>query len=142
MEMGKQPIHPNQEIILQLPSSEVCRQLRVAGTRMRARLEPNGMVQLPDQAARDFSFPITVPKPACTATRTADTAWPPTRRTRSPTSFPPTTSTERPWRRSANRWPPPIATAGEVRVIDGPAGLLYWHPELGYLSVPDPDRQP
>jgi hypothetical protein len=59
MEMGKQPIHPNQEIILQLPSSEVCRQLRVAGTRMRARLEPNEMVQLLDQAGRDFSFPIT-----------------------------------------------------------------------------------
>ena len=29
-------------------------------------------------------------------------------------------------------------------VIDGPAGPLYWHPTLGYLSVPnpEPDEQP
>ena len=57
--MGKRPIHPNQETILELPYSEVCMHLRVAGTRMRARLQPNGMVQLLDPDGRDFSFPIT-----------------------------------------------------------------------------------
>jgi hypothetical protein len=29
-----------------------------------------------------------------------------------------------------------------AEVIDGPAGPLYWHPALGYLSVPDPDSNP
>jgi hypothetical protein len=27
-------------------------------------------------------------------------------------------------------------------VIDGPAGLLSWHPQRGELSVPDPDSRP
>ena len=28
------------------------------------------------------------------------------------------------------------------QVIDSPAGPLYWHPVLGYVSVPDPDDDP
>ena len=27
-------------------------------------------------------------------------------------------------------------------VIDGPAGPLYWHPDLGYVSVPNPEDEP
>jgi len=57
--VGKQLIHPNQETILELPYSEVCMHLRVAGTRMRARLVADGMVQLLDPEGREFSFPIT-----------------------------------------------------------------------------------
>ena len=57
--MGKRLIHPNQETTLELPYSEVCMHLRVAGTRMRARLVADGMVQLLDPEGREFSFPIT-----------------------------------------------------------------------------------
>src|SRR5215211_7853971 len=57
--MSKRPLHPGQEVILELPYSEVCMHLRVAGTRMRARLEPNGMVQLLGADGREVSFPIT-----------------------------------------------------------------------------------
>jgi hypothetical protein len=94
--VGKRLIHPNQETILELPSSEVCLHLGVAGTRMRARLQPNGMVQLLDPAGRDFFFPITAAEAGLEHDQGGCTAWPRTRRTRSPTSFPPTTSTEWP----------------------------------------------
>ena len=57
--MSTRPLHPGQETILELPYSEVCMHLGVAGTRMRARLEPNAMVQLLDADGRAFSFPIT-----------------------------------------------------------------------------------
>jgi hypothetical protein len=140
--MGKRPIQPNQETILELPSSEVCLHLRVAGTSMRARLEPNGMVQLLDPAGRDFSFPITAAEAGLDQDQdgwyslTADPPAPPT------DHLPP----DHEHRAVLEAVSEPLAIADHHRwrgaVIDGPAGPLYWHPELGYLSVPDPDNQP
>ena len=112
--MGKRLIHPNQETILELPYSEVCMHLRVAGTRMRARLQPDGMVQLLDPDGRDFSFPITAAEAGLHHDQDGWSSWSPTRPTRSPTR-PPARITGRSWMRSASRWPSPIATAGVVR---------------------------
>jgi hypothetical protein len=142
--MGTQPIHPGQELVLELPYSEVCMHLRVAGTRMRARLLPNGMVQLLQPDGREFSFPITAGEAGLHHDHdgwhrvAADPPEPPADQpapNRSPTgdqhraalealSEPLAIEDPRVWR-------------GDV--IPGPGGPLYWHPELGYLAVPDPE---
>jgi hypothetical protein len=57
--VGKRLIRPTEEFTIELPYSEVCMHLRVAGTRMRARLQPSRMVQLLGPDGTDFSFPIT-----------------------------------------------------------------------------------
>ena len=139
--MGKRPIHPYQETILELPYSEVCMHLRVAGTRMRARLQPDGMVQLLGPDGRDFSFPITA---AEAGLHRDQDGWstlvtdPP-----DPLADPPAGQDHRAVLDAVSE---PLAIADRHRwrgaVIDGPAGPLSWHPTLGYLSVPDPDSQP
>jgi len=147
--VGKRPIHPNQEVTLQLPYSEVCMHLRVAGTRMDARLPANGMVQLLQPDGREFSFPITAAEAGLDHDRDG---W------YSVVAGPPDPLAD-PGDRLADQLPadPPatgpqhraiLATISEPlaigdrhtwrgAVIDGPAGPLYWHPELGYLSVLD-----
>jgi Replication-relaxation len=137
-DVGKRPIQPNQETILELPSSEVCMHLGVAGTRMRARLEPNGMVQLLDPDGRDFSFPITA---AEAGLHHDQDGW------STPVTDPPDPladrSADQDHRAVLEAVSEPLAIDDRNRwrgaVIDGPAGPLYWHPTLGYLSVPDPD---
>jgi hypothetical protein len=135
--VAKRPIHPNQETILELPYSEVCMHLRVAGTRMRARLQPTGMVQLLDADGREFSFPITAAEAGLDHDHDgwfsviADPPAPPAdhehRAVLEAISEPLTIDDRHSWR-------------GDI--VDGPAGPLYWHPDIGYLSVPDPDSQP
>ena len=137
--MGKRPIHPNQETILELPYSEVCVHLRVAGTRMGARLQPDGMVQPLDPDGRDFSFPITA---AEAGLHHDQDGWSSVL-TDPPVDQLPADPDHRTVLEAASE---PLAIADRHRwrgaVIDGPAGPLYWHPELGYLSVPDPDSDP
>ena len=139
-DVGKRPIHPDQETILELPYSEVCMHLRVAGTRMPARLQPDGMVQLLDADGRDFSFPITA---AEAGLHHDQDGW-------YSVGHRPTLLDQLPadpdHRAVLDAVSEPLAIADRDRwrgaVIDGPAGPLYWHPDLGYLSVPDPDSQP
>jgi hypothetical protein len=136
--VAKRPIHPNQETILELPYSEVCMHLRVAGTRMPARLQPDGMVQLLDPDGRDFSFPITA---AEAGLHHDQDGW------STPVTDPPDPladpSAGQDHRAVLEAVSEPLAIADRHTwrggVIDGPAGPLYWHPTLGYLSVPDPD---
>jgi hypothetical protein len=137
--VGKQPIHPDQEVVLELPYSEVCVHLRVAGTRVRARLQANGMVQLLDPDGREFSFPITAAEAGLDHDQhgwyrvVVDPLDPP--------ADLPTTGPDH--RAVLDAISDPLAIDDRHRwrgeVVDGPAGPLYWHPELGYLSVPDPD---
>ena len=153
--MGTRPLQPNQETILELPYSEVCMHLGVAGTRMRARLEPNGMVQLLDADGRAVSFPITAAEAGLDHDQDgwySVVADPPDPGAdpvdpladQLPADPPPAADPEQ--RTFLDAISEPLAVAdrhtwrGEV--IDGPAGPLYWHPDLGYLSVPDPDSQP
>jgi hypothetical protein len=137
--VGKRPIHPNQETILELPYSEVCMHLRVAGTRRRARLQPDGMVQLLDPDGRDFSFPITA---AEAGLHHDQDGW------YSMVTDPPVDQlpADQDHRAVLDAVSEPLAIGDRHRwrgaVIDGPAGPLYWHPTLGYLSVPDPDNDP
>jgi hypothetical protein len=133
--VGNHPIRPNQEITLRLPYSEVCMHLRVAGTRMRACLQPNGMVQLLDQDGREFSFPTTA---AEAGLHHDHDGW------HRVAADPPTTGDQHQAVLDAVSEPLAIADPHTWRgdVIDGPTGPLYWHPELGYLSVPDPDGEP
>jgi hypothetical protein len=139
--VGKHPIHPNQELTLRLPYSEVCMHLRVAGTRMRARLLTTGMVQLLDADGREFSFPITA---AEAGLHHDEGGWssvatdPP-----DPLADQPPTDVHRAVLEAVSE-PLGIADRHTWRgdVVDGPAGPLYWHPDLGYLTVPDPDSQP
>jgi hypothetical protein len=137
--VGKRLLHPNQETILELPSSEVCLHLGVAGTRMRARLEPNGMVQLLDPAGRDVSFPITA---AEAGLHHDQDGW------STPVTDPPVDQLPADQQQQAvlDALSEPLAIADRHtwrgQVIDGPAGPLYWHPDLGYLSVPDPQGEP
>jgi hypothetical protein len=152
--MDKRLIHPNQEVTLQLPYSEVCLHLRVAGTRMRARLEPNGMVQLLDADGREVSFPITAAEAGLDHDQDgwySVVADPPDLGADPVDPLADQLPADRPaadpeHREILDAISEPLAVAdrhtwrGEV--IDGPAGPLYWHPELGYLSVPDPDSQP
>jgi hypothetical protein len=135
--VGRRLIGPYQEFTVELPFSEVCMHLRVAGTRMRARLAHNGMVQLLGPDGSPFSFPITAGEAGLG--HDPHDGW--------------YLETDQPDPDSAGQHRPPILDAisqplavpdrhrwrGDV--IDGPAGPLYWHPTLGYLSVPDPDNQ-
>jgi hypothetical protein len=154
--MGTRPLQPRQETILELPYSEVCMHLGVAGTRMRARLEPNGMVQLLDADGRAFSFPITAAEAgldhdpddwsSLVADPPAPRADPPAPRADQLPADPPAAGPAHPAILEAISEPLAVADRHTWRgeVIDGPAGPLHWHPTLGYLSVPDsqPDEQP
>src|SRR5215213_9053894 len=145
--MSTRPLHPGQETILELPYSEVCMHLGVAGTRMRARLEPNGMVQLLDADGREVSFPITAAEAGLDHDQdgwSSVVADPPDPMDPVADQFPPNPPTAGYEHRAAlDAISEPVAVAdrhtwrGEV--IDGPAGPLYWHPTLGYLSVPNPE---
>ena len=83
--------------------------------------------------------PSPPPKPASTTTRTAGTS----------VGHRPTWLDQLPadldHRAVLDAVSEPLAIADRHRwrgaVIDGPAGPLYWHPTLGYLSVPDPDSR-
>jgi hypothetical protein len=144
--VGTQPIHPGQEPVLELPYSEVCMHLRVAGTRMRACLLPNGMVQLLQPDGREFSFPITAGEAGL---HHDHDGWhrvvtdPPDLLTDQPQAGRSTSGQEQGAVLEAVSEPLTIAERHTWRgdVIPGPGGPLYWHPELGYLSVPDPERE-
>jgi hypothetical protein len=147
--MGTRPLQPNQETILELPYSEVCMHLGVAGTRMRARLEPNGMVQLLDADGRAFSFPITAAEAGLDHDQdgwSSLVADPPDPRAGQLPTDPPAAGLEHPAILDTINEPLAVADRHTWRgeVIDGPAGPLCWHPTLGYLSVPNPqpDQQP
>ena len=154
--MSTRPLHPGQEVILELPYSGVCMHLGVAGTRMRARLEPNAMVQLLDADGRAFSFPITAAEAgldhdqdgwsSLVADPPAPRADPPDPLAGQLPADPPTAGHEHPAILEAISEPLAVADRHTWRgeVIDGPAGPLSWHPTLGYLSVPnpEPDEQP
>ncbi|HEV8653587.1 MAG TPA: hypothetical protein VG276_30360 [Actinomycetes bacterium] len=125
--MAKRLIRPTEEFTIELPYSEVCMHLRVAGTRMRARLQPNRMVQLLQPDGTDFSFPITDGEAGLYTDEQG--AWlltaheepaedPPTDPERSPTS----TARECCWTPSANRWASPTGTPGAVASSTAPAG--------------------
>ena len=115
--------------------------LRVAGTRMGARLQPDGMVQLLDPDGRDFSFPITAAEAGLhrdqdgwysVVTDPADpladrSAGQDHRAVLEAVSEPLAIEDRHTWRGA---------------VLLGPGGPLYWHPTLGYVTVPDPDEQP
>jgi hypothetical protein len=145
--VGKRLIHPNQEFTLELPYSEVCMHLRVAGTRMRARLLADGMVQLLDADGLQFSFPITAAEAGLDLD---DDGWhrviadPPDLLADQPPTRSPATGDEQRTLLEGISEPLAIEDRHTWRgdLVDGPAGPLYWHPELGYLSVPDPDQQP
>jgi hypothetical protein len=106
---------------------------------MRARLQPNGMVQLLDPDGRDVSFPITA---AEAGLQHDQDGW------STPVTDPPVDQLPADQEHQAvlDALSEPLAITdrhtwrGEV--IDGPAGPLYWHPDLGYLSVPDPQGEP
>jgi hypothetical protein len=141
--VGKHRIHLNQETVLQLPYSEVCMHLQVAGTRMRARLIADGMVQLLDADGGEFSFPITAAEAGLDHDHGgwfSVVAEPPDPLAADPPSA------DQQHRAMLDTISEPLAVPdrhtwrGEV--IDTPGGPLFWHPELGYLSVPDPDQQP
>jgi hypothetical protein len=145
--VGRRLIGPNQEFTVQLHFSEVCMHLRVAGTRMRARLEQGGMVQLLDPDGSPFSFPITAGE--------AGLDHDPHHGWYLETDDPPDQPTgELPAGTEPGQPHPPVLDAigqplaiGDRHtwrgdVIDGPGGPLYWHPVLGYVSVPDPDPDP
>jgi hypothetical protein len=145
--VGTQPIDPNQELVLELPYSEVCMHLRVAGTRMRARLLSDGMVQLLDPDGHQFSFPITAGEAGLHYDHDgwhsvlAAPADPPADQ---PPANPSATGDQQRAVLEAVSEPLTITDRHTWRgdVIPGPSGPLYWHPELGYLSVPDPDSAP
>ena len=158
--MGKRLIRPDDEFTAELPYTEVCMHLNVAGTRMRGRLLATGMVQLLNPDGTDFSFPITdgeaglytdeqgawlitadeepeqLAEDLPTGARDAAVT---------PATPPPCAAPEIPDQRRARMLldavSEPLAVTdprtwrGEV--IDGPGGPLYWHPDLGYVSVPE-----
>ena len=144
--MGKRLIHPNQETILQLPYSEVCMHLRVAGTRMRARLQPAGMVQLLDADGREFSFPITTAEAGLHHDHdgwSSVVADPPDPLADQHPADPPATDQDH--RAVLEAVSEPLAIGerhtwrGDVPL--GPGGPLSWHPTLGDRSDPDPDPE-
>jgi hypothetical protein len=112
---------------------------------MRARLEPNGMVQLLDPAGREFSFPITAAEAGLN--HHDQDGW---CRVATDPPDPPTDQrlAGHEHRAVLEAVSEPLAIADRhtwrSAVISGPAGPLYWDPALGYLSVPSPDsdRQP
>jgi hypothetical protein len=147
--VGKRLIRPTEEFTIDLPYSEVCMHLRVAGTRMRARLQPNQMVQLLQPDGTDFSFPITDSEAGLYSDKQG--AWliiaeeepdqpaedPPTdlevveqhraRMLLDPVSEPLAVPDRHSWRRE---------------ILDGAGGPLYWHLDLGYVSDPNPEDEP
>jgi hypothetical protein len=144
--VSTQPIDPDQELVLELPYSEVCMHLRVAGTRMRARLLPGGMVQLLDPDGRAFSFPITAGEAGL---HHDHDGWhrvagdPPNPLGEQPVTNPATTGEQQRAVLEGLSEPLTITDRHTWRgdVIPGPGGPLYWHPELGYLSVPDAEHE-
>jgi hypothetical protein len=142
--VGKRLIQPNQEFTTELPYSEVCMHLRVAGTRMGARLQPNGMVQLLGRDGREFSFPITAGEAGVYHDDQAgwylETDDQPDQATGGLPADPDAADQHHPLRLEASSGP--LAVAGRRWCgagIAGPAGPLSWHPDLGDVSVPDPD---
>jgi hypothetical protein len=146
--VGKRLIRPTEEFTTDLPFSEVCMHLRVAGTRMRARLEPNQMVQLLQPDGSQFSFPITAGQVGLEIDGAG--AWLTT-----VDHDPDGPASDLPAGPDSNDLQPPQMLnalsepldVGDRRiwrgpVISGPGGPLYWHPELGYVSVPDRDEEP
>ena len=138
--MGKRLIRPLEEFTIELPYSEVCMHLRVAGTRMRARLQPNRMVQLLQPDGTDFSFPITDGEAGLYTDEQG--AWLLTAH-EEPAEDPPADPEVADQHRARMLLDPvsePLAVPdrhiwrGEI--VDGPGGPLYWHPDLGYVSVP------
>lgn len=146
--MGKRLIRPTEEFTTDLPFSEVCMHLGVAGTRMRARLEPNQMVQLLQPDGSQFSFPITAGEAgleidgagAWLTTVDHDPDWPAPDLPAGPHA----NDLQPPQLLNALSEPLDVGDRQIWRgpVISGPGGPLYWHPELGYVSVPDPDEEP
>jgi hypothetical protein len=140
--VGKHRIHPDQETVLELPYSEVCMHLRVAGSRTRARLVADGMVQLLDGDGREFSFPITAAEAGLDLDQDgwfSVVADPP-----DPPADPPTPDQGQRAIIDTNSQllagPDRPTWRGEV--IGGPSGPAWWHPQLGDLPVPDPEQQP
>jgi hypothetical protein len=142
--VGKRLIRPTEEFTTDLPFSEVCLHLRVAGTRMRARLEPNQMVQLLHPDGSQFSFPITAAEAglhldshgAWLTTLDHEPTWP-------AADLPADTAVadQEQSRVLLEALSQPLDVGDRHRwrgeVIDGPGGPLSWHPELGYVSIPD-----
>jgi hypothetical protein len=147
--VGKRLIRPTEEFTIQLPYSEVCMHLRVAGTRMRARLQPNRMVQLLQPDGTDFSFSITDSEAGLYTDEqgawliTADEE--PDQPAEDPLTDPEVAEQHRA-RMLLDPVSEPLAAPdprtwrGEI--VDGPGGPLYWHPDLGYVSVPNPEDEP
>jgi hypothetical protein len=146
--VGKRLIRPTEEFAIQLPYSEVCMHLRVAGTRMRARLQPNRMVQLLHPDGTDFSFPITDSEAGLYTDEQG--AWLITADEEPNQPDDPLTNPEAADQHRARTLldsaSEPLAVPdrhtwrGES--IDGAGGPLYWHPGLGYVSVPHPEGEP
>jgi hypothetical protein len=143
--VGRRLIRPTEEFTTELPYSEVCMHLRVAGTTMHARLEANRMVQLLNPDGTRFSFPITAGEAGLDVHDQG--AWLVTV-DEEPTE-------ERPAEGDAAQHralmlldavseplavPAPRTWRGGV--IDGPGGPLYWHPDLGDVRIPDPEDEP
>jgi hypothetical protein len=147
--VGKRLIRPTEEFTTQLPCSEVCLHLGVAGTQMRARLEPNQMVQLLQPDGSQFSFPITAAEAglesdgqgAWLTTVDGKPDWP---AHDLPTD--PEMGVQQDPRRLLDGLSEPLDVGDRHTwrgdTIQGPGGPLHWHPDLGYLSVPNPDDQP
>ena len=146
--MGKRLIRPTEEFTIQLPYSEVCMHLRVAGTRMRARLQPNRMVQLLGPDGSDFSFPITDSEAGLHTDEQG--AWLTTTDEEPDQPADPPTDPEVDDQHRARMLLDPVSEPlaapdrhtwrGEI--VDGPGGPLSWDPDLGYVSVPDPEDAP
>lgn len=147
--MGKRLIRPNEEFTTTLPFSEVCMHLRVAGTQMRARLEPNRMVQLLGPDGSEFSIPITDSEAGLLTNDQG--VWlltdddEPAQLVEEHPSDPAAAAQHRA-RKALDAISEPLAVpdphAWRGEVIDGPAGPLHWHPDLGYVAVPDPEDGP
>jgi hypothetical protein len=146
--VGKRLIRPTEEFTIELPYSEVCMHLQVAGTRMRARLQPNQMVQLLQSDGTDFSFPITDSEAGLYTDEQG--AWLLTADEEPDQNEDPLTDPEVSDQHRARMLLDPVSEPlaapdrhtwrGEA--IDGPSGPLYWHPNLGYVSVPNPEDEP
>jgi hypothetical protein len=146
--VGKRLIRPAEEFTIQLPYSEVCMHLRVAGTRMRARLQPNRMVQLLQPDGTDFSFPITDSEAGLYTDEqgawliTADDE--PHEPTEDPLTDPDLADQHRAWTLLEPVSEPlavPERHTWRGEIIKGPGGPLHWHPDLGYVSVPHPEEE-